>query len=127
MDYDLIVIGAGPGGLMTAYEAAKAGLEVVVIEKKEQIAKNRRYNSSMLHSYPVINGEWISLRKGDGKAWLHFHRLDFSVPYTGPYVEFDDNFMFSNSGYRHHLSSKSEPLGTFFDMDSILKDLLCHA
>jgi flavin-dependent dehydrogenase len=36
MDCDLIVVGAGPGGLMTAYEAARAGLEVVVIEKKKK-------------------------------------------------------------------------------------------
>ena len=63
MDYDLIVVGGGPGGLMTAYEAAKAGLQVVVIEKKEQLNKNIRFNSSILHSYPGINGEWISLRK----------------------------------------------------------------
>jgi flavin-dependent dehydrogenase len=84
MDYDLVVVGGGPGGLMTAYEAAKAGLNVVVVEKKERLSENRRFNSSMLHSYPGINGEWISLRKGDGKAALHFHRLDFSVPYSGP-------------------------------------------
>lgn len=124
MDYDLIVVGGGPGGLMTAYEAAKAGLEVVVIEKKERLSENRRYNSSILHSYPGINGEWISLRKWDRKAKLHFHRLNFSVPYTGPYVEFYDSYMVSNSGHTFHLSNKSEPLGVFFDMDSILADLL---
>lgn len=124
MDYDLIVVGGGPGGLMTAYEAAKAGLEVVVIEKKERLSENRRYNSSILHSYPGINGEWISLRKWDRKAELHFHRLNFSVPYTGPYVEFYDSYMVSNSGHTFHLSNKSEPLGIFFDMDSILADLL---
>ena len=124
MDYDLIVVGAGPGGLMTAYEAAKAGLEVLVIEKKERLSENRRFNSSMLHSYPGINGEWISLRKGDGKAELFFQRLNFAVPYTGPYVEFYDSYMISNSGYTFHLAHKSEPLGIFFDMDVILADLL---
>ncbi len=124
MDYDIIVVGAGPGGLMTAYQAAKAGLEVVVIEKKNSLSENRRFNSSMLHTYPGLNREWISLRKGDGKAKLHFHRLNFSVPYTGPYVEFYDSYMVSNSGYTFHLSEKSDPLGIFFDMDSILSDLL---
>jgi flavin-dependent dehydrogenase len=124
MDYDLIVVGAGPGGLMTAYEAAKAGLEVVVIEKKEHLSKNYRYNSSMFHTYSGLNGEWISLRKGDGRAELYFHRLNFAVPYTGPYVEFYDSYIVSNSGYIFHLSHKTEPLGIFFDMDAILADLL---
>ncbi len=108
---------------MTAYEAAKAGLQVMVIEKKEQLNKNIRFNSSILHSYPGINGEWISLRKGEGKAELHFHRLNFSVPYTGSYMEFYDAYKISNSGYTFHLSNKSEPLGIFFDMDAILSDL----
>ena len=31
--YDLIIIGAGPAGIMAAYEAKKAGLEYLVIEK----------------------------------------------------------------------------------------------
>lgn len=124
MDYDLIVVGGGPGGLMTAYEAAKAGLQVVVIEKKDHLSKNIRFNSSMLHSYPGLNGEWVSLRKGDGKTSLHFHRLNFSVPYTGPFLEFYDSYSISNSGYKFHVADKSEPLGIFFDMDAILADLL---
>src|SRR6476661_8370452 len=31
--YDLLIIGAGPAGIMAAYEAKKAGLDYVVIEK----------------------------------------------------------------------------------------------
>lgn len=124
MDYDLIVVGAGPGGLMTAYQAAKAGLEVVVIEKKERISENRRANSCALFTYPGLNGGWVSMRRADGKSQLHFHRLNFSVPYTGPSVDFYDCHMISNSGYTFHLSHKSYPLGMFFDMDSLLADLL---
>ena len=127
MDYDLIVVGAGPDGLMTAYEAAKAGLEVVVIEKKERISENRRANSSALFVYPGLNGEWVSMQRADGKSNLHFHRLNFSIPYTGPSVDFYDSHMISNSGYVFHLASKSYPLGIFFDMDSLLADLLTLA
>lgn len=123
-DYDLIVVGAGPGGLMTAYEAAKAGLEVVVIEKKARISVNRRSNTSALFIYPGLNGEWVSMRRVDGKSYLHFQRLNFSIPYTGPAVDFYDSHMISNSGYTFHLSNKSYPLGIFFDMDSLLADLL---
>lgn len=43
--YDLLIIGAGPAGIATAYEAKKAGLEYVVIEKG--LIGNTIYN------YPV--------------------------------------------------------------------------
>jgi flavin-dependent dehydrogenase len=124
MDYDLIVVGGGPGGLMTAYEAAKAGLEVVVLDKKTRIPENRRSNTSALFTHPGLNGEWVSLRTADGRARIHFHRLNFSVPYTGSSVDFYDSHVMSNSGYAFHLSNKSHPLGVFFDMDSVLTDLV---
>ena len=31
--FDLVIIGAGPAGIAAAYEAKKAGLDYVVIEK----------------------------------------------------------------------------------------------
>ena len=43
--YDLIIIGAGPAGIMAAYEAKKAGLDYLVIEKG--LIGNTIYN------YPV--------------------------------------------------------------------------
>ena len=39
MDYDLIVIGAGPGGLTAAREAAKLGLKTLLVEKKKDITE----------------------------------------------------------------------------------------
>ena len=72
MEYDLIVVGAGPGGLMTACEAARAGLSVMVIERKEHISENRRANTCAFFTCAGLNGEWISLRRGDGKAHLSF-------------------------------------------------------
>ena len=35
MDYDLIVIGAGPGGYEAAFEAADLGMKTALIEKEE--------------------------------------------------------------------------------------------
>ena len=35
MDYQLIVIGAGPGGYVAALRAAKLGLKVAVVEHRQ--------------------------------------------------------------------------------------------
>ncbi|MFZ3384369.1 MAG: FAD-dependent oxidoreductase, partial [Candidatus Methanoperedens sp.] len=35
--YDVIIVGAGPGGSIAAKTCAKAGLEVLLIEKRQEI------------------------------------------------------------------------------------------
>ncbi len=42
MKYDVIVIGAGPAGLMAARTAAEDGLKVLLIERKKEITKINR-------------------------------------------------------------------------------------
>jgi digeranylgeranylglycerophospholipid reductase len=51
-DYDVVVVGAGPAGSMTAKWAAKGGARVLMIEKRQEIGS------------PVRCGEGVS------KAWL---------------------------------------------------------
>lgn len=34
LNWDVIVVGSGPAGAMAAYELAKAGLKVAILEKK---------------------------------------------------------------------------------------------
>lgn len=51
-DYDVVVVGAGPAGSMTAKWAAKGGAKVLMVEKRQEIGS------------PVRCGEGIS------KAWL---------------------------------------------------------
>jgi len=36
-DYDMIVVGAGPGGTMAAKVAAENGLRTLVLEKRQEI------------------------------------------------------------------------------------------
>jgi digeranylgeranylglycerophospholipid reductase len=42
MEYDVAVVGAGPGGSTTARECAKAGLDVILIEKRKEIGAPKR-------------------------------------------------------------------------------------
>src|SRR5690606_22218324 len=60
--YDLLIIGAGPAGISAAYEAKKAGLDYVVIEKG--LIANTVYN------YPVgltVFSTTDELQFGDGE------------------------------------------------------------
>ncbi|MEM0448604.1 MAG: FAD-dependent oxidoreductase, partial [Methanomassiliicoccales archaeon] len=41
-DYDIIVVGAGPSGSMTAYHAARKGARVLMIEKRQEIGASLR-------------------------------------------------------------------------------------
>lgn len=57
MEFDLIVIGAGPGGLMTAIECAAVGLKVMVLEKNDQPGKKLLVTGggqcNLTHDLPV--------------------------------------------------------------------------
>lgn len=63
MKYDVVVVGSGPAGSVTACFAAKAGAKVLIIERREEVG------------VPVLCGEGIS-RKIDawgmleGKRWI---------------------------------------------------------
>ena len=40
--YDVVVVGAGPGGSGTALEAARRGLRVLMVEKRQEIGSPKR-------------------------------------------------------------------------------------
>jgi len=46
--YDLIIVGAGPGGCMAARKAARDGLNVLIIEKLKEAGKVTRFCSRLL-------------------------------------------------------------------------------
>jgi len=51
--YDLIVVGAGPGGSTAAYTAAQAGLSVLLLEKRQEIGAPVRCAEGMGHDQLV--------------------------------------------------------------------------
>ena len=62
--YDVIVIGAGPGGSVAAWEAARRGLSVLLLEKRQEIGSPVRCAEGVAHEQltPFIapDPRWIS-------------------------------------------------------------------
>src|SRR5918997_1447802 len=60
---DLIVVGAGPGGSATAYHAAKAGLEVFLLDRQEFPRDKPCGDGLMPHAAEEISlmglGDWL--------------------------------------------------------------------
>ncbi|MCX5886377.1 MAG: NAD(P)/FAD-dependent oxidoreductase [Proteobacteria bacterium] len=53
-DYDIVVVGAGPAGLMTAKTASEEGLKVLLFDAKEDLVKVKRSCCANLINEPNI-------------------------------------------------------------------------
>lgn len=120
MEYDLIVVGAGPAGLMAAKSAGEEGLKVVLIEKRKDITKWTRADCMQFYG---LEGDFLGedLKVEIGR--VIFPRNKFEVRYTGPLYPLYHWRVFSPGGYQLDFSSK-HPLSAIFDKEVLLRDLL---
>lgn len=117
---DLIIIGAGPAGLMAASTAAKAGLNVVVVEKQKDITNVTRTCSAQFVLDEGYEGETIRLE--DGK--ILFTKNQFEVPYTGRTMNIIHTNYFSPKGYKVQFGHEDgRPCSVKFDKGALLKEL----
>ena len=81
--YDLIVVGAGPAGVMAAKTAAENGLKVALLERKKEITHIRRSCAMMWLAFnePYF-GEFFGYNRRNNR--LCFPVNGFSVKYSGP-------------------------------------------
>ena len=118
---DLLIIGAGPAGLMAGYTAAKNGRRCSIVDMKRDIPVARRACSAQFVLDDGYEGE--TLKIGDGK--LVFTKNGFEVPYTGKLVPIQHNYMISPKGYRVSFSYEDlRPTAMKFDKNALLKGLL---
>jgi len=137
MKYDLIVCGAGPGGLMAAKTAAEDGLKVRLIERKKDITEINRTCCQIF--YIAYKGatksgiycfrEPVNLEIGKEKNRFIFPTLGFAVDYRGPIRPYYQYPHLSPSGYiiDRYPKHNDKPITFFFQKEAFLSGLLSEA
>ena len=130
--YDLVVVGAGPAGLMAAKVAAENGLKVALVERKKSLPKIMRPCAEGLFAHRWSHGEYVKVNERDSRFCFPSH--GFSVKYDGPLKDLHRFINYSPDG--HHMevgfSLKDETGKTLsqhisFDKESLLNGLLEEA
>ena len=120
---DLLVVGAGPAGLMAAKRAAELGLYVMVIEMKKDIGFVKRACSAQFVTDDLYENETLEFEENK----IIFTKNGFSVDYTGPLLNITDNYHHSPGGHTIHFAHEDHrPFSVKFDKQHLVQDL-CKA
>ena len=128
--YDVIVVGAGPAGLVAAKTAGENGLKVALLERKTDIPKIRRADGGAIGVSEYMFGQMV---KFNSKAKrLCFPVGGFSVPYDGPYANVYGFQIHSPAGNRIFFGNWEEAkrqgdkvrVGISISKEALLKGLL---
>jgi len=106
-EYDLIIVGAGPAGLMAAKTAGENGLNVALLERKDKITDINRACAMMLVS---LGGKYLGERilLNPREKRLCFPKYGFSIPYEGPHQDFYTWSIYSHKGNKIQLGDYQE-------------------
>ena len=133
--YDLIIIGAGPAGLMAAKVAAENGLSVSLLERKNNITAIERSCATMFAiEDDYLFGERMYFNSEQGS--FIFPVNGFRVKYDGPYKNFygqmlyapDANACVEIGNYEENFNRGDKGrLSVVYDKETLLKGMLKDA
>lgn len=113
-DYDVIVVGCGPAGLMACGELAKRGVNVLGVDKKPRLDINIRSASGFFFANQNFNHEYIRLESQGDKTLLHYTDCGFTIEYSAPMEGIHFSHMFSDTGKHWQASTLKKPFYNTF-------------
>ena len=119
--YDVVVVGAGPAGLIAAQTIGESGKSVLLVDIKKDIVKIFRSCCSNLIIEEGTHKETVYYK--DGR--IHFKENDFSVPYTGKIMPLKNSIKLAPGGIPLKVSGKSPDgdVALSFEKEVLTNDL----
>lgn len=123
--YDVIIVGAGPAGLMVAQIAAGSGLQVLLVEQKKEIPKILRSCCCNLIIEPNTHKENVTYANGE----INFEKNSFSVPYHSEVIPLDSSVKVSPGGSTLRIKGKSPEgfVAISYEKEMLMQRLLAKA
>ena len=94
--YDVVIVGAGPAGLMAAKTAGESGLKIALLERKTEISKVRRTDAGVIALNEYIYGQVVTFNRKT--QTLVFPVSGFSLKYEGSWNDNRYGFHFYSPG-----------------------------
>lgn len=105
--YDLVIVGAGPAGLMTAKTASESGLKVALLDRKKDISTIRRTDGATIGINEYAFGEVVKFNRKT--QTFIFPVNGFSLSYNGPWNDGIFGFhIYSPGGERFRIGDWKE-------------------
>jgi len=141
MKYDLIIVGAGPGGCLAARTAARDGLKVLLLEKSADIGRITRFCSRMMRignagfSSDIVPTDvdirraTVSFEERNGKHVIRLHGMpeEVLIDYAGEYGECQNKTWISPGGNSFNRRAENYNEGYVVDKDELMRGLVGEA
>ena len=126
-DYDVIVAGCGPAGLMAAAELQEKGIKVLGIDRKPRLDENVRSASGFCMDDQDFNGENVKLEPLNGRTKITYTNCGFSIEYSAFMEGIHHSHIISNSGSHFQATSRIKPFYHLFNPTTWLSDRYKYA